>query len=233
MTLTMPLSSTATNMHASTLGTTRRCTADTPSTSIASISSRMVRAPMSAQMADPPAPATSNATTSGLACCTVASTLPAPVYDCAPSCFASEPNCIEMTAPNGIATNAVGRIVTLAMNQACWMNSRNWNGRWNTPRATSSPSANKRPVSRSIPAPGILAVEAGELIGFLAGAEVVGGSRRGSRRSPAEAAGSSRSPGCAPRHRSAACRAAHPPGRRATEHCGRRSDAAPPATTTR
>ena len=34
-----------------------------------------------------------------------------------------------MTAPNGIETSAVGRIVTLAMNQDCWMNSLPWNGR--------------------------------------------------------------------------------------------------------
>ena len=43
-----------------------------------------------------------------------------------------------MTAPNGMATSAVGRIVTLAMNQACWMNSRTWNGRLGSqPRRTS------------------------------------------------------------------------------------------------
>ena len=39
-----------------------------------------------------------------------ASTLAAPVNDCAPSCLVSDPNCSEMTAPNGIATSAVGRI---------------------------------------------------------------------------------------------------------------------------
>ena len=38
-----------------------------------------------------------------------------------------------MTAPKGIATSAVGMIVTEAMNQACWMNSRSWKGRRNRP----------------------------------------------------------------------------------------------------
>ncbi len=63
---TMPLSSNATSIAASTRGTTRRWIGETPSTSIASISSRMVRDPMSAQIAEPPAPATSSAVTSGL-----------------------------------------------------------------------------------------------------------------------------------------------------------------------
>ncbi len=60
-------------------------------TSMASISSLIVRAPMSAQIADPPAPAISSATISGLACWTTASTLAAPVNDSAPSCWVSEP----------------------------------------------------------------------------------------------------------------------------------------------
>ena len=51
-----------------------------------------------------------------------------------------------MTAPNGIATSAVGTIVTLAMNQACSMNSRSWNGRRNVSRPTSRNSANSRPT---------------------------------------------------------------------------------------
>ena len=46
-----------------------------PSTCIASISSRILRAPRSAQIADPPAPAISSAVTIGLASRTTASTL--------------------------------------------------------------------------------------------------------------------------------------------------------------
>jgi hypothetical protein len=47
-----------------------------------------------------------------------------------------------MTAPKGMATSAVGMIVTEAMNQACWRNSRVWKGRLNRLRATSSANAN-------------------------------------------------------------------------------------------
>ena len=121
---------------------------------MASISSRILRAPMSAHTALPPAPATSSAVISGAACCTMASALAAPVNDCAPICAVSEPSWSAITAPNGIATSAVGRMDTPAMNHDCWMNSRNWNGRWKNPRTTSSPRANIWPVSRSAAAPG-------------------------------------------------------------------------------
>ena len=51
---------------------------------MASISSRILRLPRSAQIAEPPAPAISNAHTIGLASRTMASTLAAPTNDCAP-----------------------------------------------------------------------------------------------------------------------------------------------------
>ena len=114
----------------------------------------MVREPRSAHIAEPPAPAISSAVTIGLACWMIASTLAAPVKDCAPICVVSEPRCSAMTAPNGIETSAVGRIDTLAMNQNCWTNSRNWNGRRKMLRITSRPSAYSLPVSRIAPAPG-------------------------------------------------------------------------------
>jgi hypothetical protein len=79
---------------------------------------------MSAQIAEPPAPAISRATMSGLACWTTASTLAAPVKDSAPSCCVSEPTWRVITAPNGIDTSMEGRIVTLAMNQNCSISSR-------------------------------------------------------------------------------------------------------------
>ena len=63
-------------MLASTRGTTRRWTGEMPSTSMASISSRILRLPRSAQIAEPPAPAISSAQTIGLASRTMASTLP-------------------------------------------------------------------------------------------------------------------------------------------------------------
>ena len=77
----MPLSSTATSTAASTRGTTRRWIGEMPSTAIASISSRMVRAPRSAQIAEPAAPEIISAVTIGLACWMTASTLAAPVND--------------------------------------------------------------------------------------------------------------------------------------------------------
>jgi len=49
----------------------------------------------------------------------MAKTLAAPVNDCAPSWRVSEPSCSAITAPKGMATSAVGRMVTLAMNHAC------------------------------------------------------------------------------------------------------------------
>ena len=62
-----------------------------------------------------------------------------------------------ITAPNGIDTSAVGRIVTLAMNQNCSTSSRDWNGRLNVSRITLAASANRLPVCRSAPAPKNLA----------------------------------------------------------------------------
>ena len=51
-----------------------------------------------------------------------------------------------MTAPNGIETSIVGRIVTLATNQAWSMNSRHWKGRFGSARITSRKSANISPT---------------------------------------------------------------------------------------
>src|ERR1700710_2525953 len=133
-------------MQASTRGTTRRWIGSMPSTIIASSSSRIFLAPRSAAIADPPAPAISSAVAIGPACCTTASTEAEPVNDWAPNCLISPPTWRAMTAPNGIATSAVGTIVTEAMNQPCWMNSRVWKGRLNRLRATSRPNAKSFPA---------------------------------------------------------------------------------------
>src|SRR2546423_280240 len=101
-----------------------------PSTCIASSSSRIFREPRSAQIAEPPAPAISSAVTIGLASLITASTAAEPVNPCAPSWRLTEPSWSALTAPNGIETSAVGRIVTLARNQACSIASRHWNRRW-------------------------------------------------------------------------------------------------------
>lgn len=63
-------------------------------------------------------------------------------------------SCSAMTAPNGIATRALGRIDTLATNQNCPTNSRVWNGRFGSSLATSSPSSNIRPVWTNAGDPG-------------------------------------------------------------------------------
>ena len=87
---------------------------------MASISSRILRLPRSAQIAEPPAPAMSSAVTIGLGLAHdrqhaggtgegLRADLPAT------GCPAAS----AMTAPNGMETSIVGRIVTLAMNQAC------------------------------------------------------------------------------------------------------------------
>src|SRR5680860_945812 len=52
-----------------------------------------------------------------------------------------------MTAPKGMATRAVGMIVTEAMNQACCRNSRVWNGRRKRLRPTSRPNAKRPPAA--------------------------------------------------------------------------------------
>src|SRR4051812_43754513 len=134
-------------MQASTRGTTRRWIGSMPSTIIASSSSRILRAPRSAAIADPPAPAMRSAVAIGPASRTTASTLAEPTNDCAPNCLIRPPTCSAMTAPNGMATRAVGTIVTEAMNHACWMNSRSWKGRWKRPRATSSAKAKNLPAA--------------------------------------------------------------------------------------
>src|SRR5690348_18492492 len=58
-----------------------------------------------------------------------------------------------MTAPNGIDTSAVGRIVTLARNHACSTASRHWSRRWmierNSCTTVSRQSAKKLPLCLS------------------------------------------------------------------------------------
>jgi len=108
-----------------------------------------LRAPRSAAIAEPPAPATSSAVAMGAASRSTASTAAEPTNDCAPNCCTRLPVCSATTAPNGIATRAVGMIVTEAMNQACCTNSRNWNGRRKTASSTSVPNAKRRPAVAS------------------------------------------------------------------------------------
>ncbi len=149
--ITMPMIISATTIVATTRGTTRRSSGSTPSTSIASISSRILRAPRSEQIADPAAPAMISAAAMGAASRTTASTAVAPANDCAPSWPVRLPTWSEITAPNGMETRIVGSSVTLVMNQACSTNSRNWNGRVNIRLMTSTVMTAISPGPRMTP----------------------------------------------------------------------------------
>ena len=85
MITTRLFSSNATRPEASIRGVTSRCTGLMPSTSIASISSRMVRDPRSAHIAVAPAPATISTVTSGPTWVTAPNAAPAPDRSAAPS----------------------------------------------------------------------------------------------------------------------------------------------------
>ncbi|CFR82160.1 Uncharacterised protein [Mycobacterium tuberculosis] len=130
--ITKPLSSVATSIEASTRGTTRRWMGSMPSTSIASISSRMVRAPRSAQMAVDPAPATTSTVVSGPSWVTAPIAAPEPEMSAAPN-WASRILSVKINSTvSGIETMIVGKNPTRMMNQHCRMNSRHWNGQRNS-----------------------------------------------------------------------------------------------------
>ena len=84
-TATAEYSSSATNVAAITRGTTKAWIGLTPITFIASISSRIVRAPKSAHIAVAPAPETTIAVTTGPTCVTDARAAPAPDKSPAPT----------------------------------------------------------------------------------------------------------------------------------------------------
>ena len=100
-----------------------------PSTSSASISSRMVRAPRSAQMAVDPAPATTSTVTSGPSWVTAPSAAPAPETSAAPNSASRMLSVKMISTVSGIETATVGRNATRMRNQLCRMNSRHSNGR--------------------------------------------------------------------------------------------------------
>ena len=124
MITTRLLSSSATNPDASIRGVTRRCTGLMPSTSIASISSRIVRDPRSAHIAVAPAPATINTVTSGPTWVTAPNAAPAPDRSAAPNSRSRMLSVKLTNTVNGIATNNVGANDTRATNQDCSRNSR-------------------------------------------------------------------------------------------------------------
>src|SRR5690606_2324748 len=124
---TRPVRARPTTTAATRRGTTRRRTTDRPITSMASISSRILRDPRSAQTAEPAADAMSRAATMGAPCLMTARPLAAPAREVAPTWPASSPNWIDRVTPIGIATNIVGSAEAEAMNAACRTNSANGN----------------------------------------------------------------------------------------------------------
>src|SRR3546814_236060 len=130
-------------------GVTRRCTGLTDMTSMAARSSRILRAPMSAVIADPPAPAMSRAVATGAASRTMASTIAAPVVDSAPSWREKSPTCSAITAPKGMEISTDGMLVTFAMNQHWRRYSCHQERTSQVRRRPSRDTANRFPVSRT------------------------------------------------------------------------------------
>ncbi|GAA0232823.1 hypothetical protein GCM10009527_031700 [Actinomadura nitritigenes] len=123
--MTSEASSVEIRLDAHSRGVTSRCTGLTAMVSMAAGSSRMRRAPMSAVIADPPAPAMISAAAIGATSRTSPTTTAPPVADWAPSWAASCPTCSATVAPSGSDTRITGRLVTRARNQACSANSQN------------------------------------------------------------------------------------------------------------
>ena len=96
-----------------------------PSTRMASISSRMVRAPRSAQIAVAPAPATTNTVTTGPSWVMVPNAVPAPERSAAPISRSRMLRVNATSTVNGMATSSVGTSETRAIIHVCSRNSRN------------------------------------------------------------------------------------------------------------
>jgi hypothetical protein len=123
----IPVNASPTTMSAASRGTTSRRTGETPITSIAAISSRIVRAPKSAQTAEPTAAASSSAATKGAPWRITTNPVAAPDSEAAPIWPASKVNWIASVTLIGIVTRTVGRKAVPAINAACAMNSPTWN----------------------------------------------------------------------------------------------------------
>ena len=96
-----------------------------PSTRIASISSRMVRAPRSAQIAVAPAPATTSTVTTGPSWVMVPNAVPAPDRSAAPISRSRMLRVNATRTVNGMATSSVGTSETRAIIHVWSRNSRN------------------------------------------------------------------------------------------------------------
>ncbi|CPX56258.1 Uncharacterised protein [Mycobacteroides abscessus] len=96
-------------------------------TSMASVSSRMVREPRSAVIAEPTADAISTAATREAACRIIAMPLAAPASDVAPTWPASRANWIDRVTPMGKVTKMTGITAVAAWKAPCLTNSCHWN----------------------------------------------------------------------------------------------------------
>src|SRR5215212_2623143 len=135
--ITSPLSSNATNVEATTRGTTSRWIGSMPNTSIASISSRIVRAPRSAQIAVDPAPATTSTVVNGPNWVTAPIAAPAPEISAAPNSLNKMFNVKISNTVSGIDTAIVGKNATRIKNQLFETNSRHSKGQRNSALAVS------------------------------------------------------------------------------------------------
>ena len=127
--MTTPLSRTATITVHSARGRISRSVTEMPMTSRASSSSRILREPMSEQIAEPATPESISAVMIGEAWRTTARVLPAPVNDTAPTCWASTPTWRARITPNGIETIRAGRVQTRMVYQVWSSSSSNGNRR--------------------------------------------------------------------------------------------------------
>src|SRR5882762_2439981 len=147
--VTSDTSAAATNVAASTRGTTNDCTGLMPSTRSASSSSRMVRAPRSAHIAVAPAPDTTSTVTIGPICVTAPNAVPVPEKSAAPNSTNKMLRVKTVRTVNGMDSIRVGTMDTRATNQDCSINSRHANGGLNSNTATSNAMAKNPPTARS------------------------------------------------------------------------------------
>ena len=120
-----------------------------PITRSASSSSRIVRAPRSAQIAAAPDPETTRTVTKGPISFTVVTEAPVPDRSAAPNSTSRTLKRKTDRTVNGIAKNIAGNSDTRATNHVCSRNSRQAKGHLNNATNTSSDNAKKSPKLRT------------------------------------------------------------------------------------
>src|SRR6201997_651090 len=138
-----------TSVTASNLGARSARTGSTPITRNASSSSRIVRAPRSAQIAAAPDPETTRTVTNGPISFTVVTEAPVPDRSAAPNSTSSTLKRKTDSTVNGMAKNIAGSNDTRATNHVCSRNSRQAKGHLNIAAKTSSANATNSPALRT------------------------------------------------------------------------------------